>query len=437
MRDTVELEKLGVPTVMVTTSEFAKFARNHAKLLGMPGLRFATLPEAQVHLLTQEELREQAKSIIIPIIKGLSNTQRKRDEEDEVSLSGKMLIYTGSHYSEAYEKMCDHFNKNSLSDGLPVAPPTKEAVKWMLCGAKRPPEELIAELPPRRGIATVEMIAVNAVMAGCQPEHFPIVITAVEAMSDPAFKLGQILATSSSVAPLVIVHGPITKKLKINSGLGILGPGNRANMSIGRAVRLITITLAGSVSGETQMSTLGKWSSYCIAESDHLDIWEPYHMEKGLNKEDNAVTIYPVSAMQGMSMTGNKTAQELIAWMANTIGVVGPRSSDGWGGGSTQILILLNPLSAKIFRKEGWTKDDIRDSLYLKARVPFSIFKYSSLLKSFPDWVKQANDNTFVPVVAGPKSFDIIVGGGENRAHSAYFPSWVPQSQPVTKKIKE
>src|SRR5467141_4953595 len=157
-----------------------------------------------------------------------------------------------------------------VTDGLPVIPPTRERVAAAVAATGREGSELIALVPPNFGRATVEKIAVNAVMAGCRPEYLPVVIAAVEAICDEAFDLHGVSATTNAPAPLVIVNGPIRARLEINSGAGVFGPGWRANATIGRAVRLVCVNLGGARPGVVSMSTLahpGRYT-YCIGEHE-------------------------------------------------------------------------------------------------------------------------------------------------------------------------
>ena len=168
-----------------------------------------------------------------------------------------------------------------VTDGLPVVPPTSERVAAAVAAAGRPADGLVALVPPNFGHATVEKIAVNAVMAGCRPEYLPVVIAGVEAMCDDAFDLHGVAATTNSAAPLFIVNGPVRKRLDFNAGAGVFGPGHRANATIGRALRLIIRNVGGAAAGGITMSTLAHpgYFTYCIAENEEESPWSPLSME--------------------------------------------------------------------------------------------------------------------------------------------------------------
>ncbi len=178
------------------------------------------------------------------------------------------------------------------SDGLPVLPPTRAAVSAMIgaCGLKR--DHVLGTMPPLNGIATVEKIAANAVMAGCLPEYFPLVLAGVTGMLQPGFNLDGVQTTTGNVAPLVIVNGPCRKTLEINCGANVLGQGWRANATIGRAIRFVMTNIGGAVPGLYDKSTVGQPAKYtfCIGENEEENPWESLHVERGFNREADAIS---------------------------------------------------------------------------------------------------------------------------------------------------
>jgi hypothetical protein len=170
-----------------------------------------------------------------------------------------------------------------VTDGLPVVPPTRALVERAVAATERAADDLVAVVPPNYGRATIEKIAINAVMAGCRSEYLPVVVAAVEAVCDDAFDLHGVSATTNAPAPLVIVNGPIRERLEINSGAGVFGPGSRANATIGRALRLVCLNLGGARPGAVSMSTLahpGRYT-YCIGEHEEASPWESLAVEHG------------------------------------------------------------------------------------------------------------------------------------------------------------
>src|SRR3990172_3997996 len=187
----------------------------------------------------------------------------------------------------------EFFEEKGWSDGLPIIPPTEERVARMLAAVKRAPQDVVGAVPPRWAAATVEKIAINAVMAGCKPEYMPTLIACVEAITDTKLNLYALQATTGGPAVMIIINGPIRQRLNVNGGANALGEGWRANATIGRAVRLIQRNLGGSLPGTTCKATLGWPGKYstCIAENEAESPWEPLHVQRGLARETSAVTV--------------------------------------------------------------------------------------------------------------------------------------------------
>lgn len=245
--------------------------------------------------------------------------------------------------------------QNGWTDGLPVVPPTPERVERMLSGTKRPPDELIAPLPPKWGKATIERIAINAVMAGCLPEYLPVVIAAVEAMTDERFNLHGVQVTTSHVAPMVIVNGPIRKQLNINDGFNLFGQGWRANATIGRAVRLICTNIGGALPAELDRAAFGHVGKYtcCIAENEaEENPWKPLHVERGYQPEDNTVTVFAAAGPQSINDHGSNTADGILTTISQNMAAA--------GNSSCETLLVIGTEHAKTIAHDGFTKSDIR-----------------------------------------------------------------------------
>jgi hypothetical protein len=200
-----------------------------------------------------------------------------------------------------------------VTDGLPVVPPTRERVAAAVAASGRAGDALVALVPPNFGRATVEKIAINAVMAGCRPEYFPVVLAAVEAACDPSFNLHGVSTSTHFSSPLIVVHGPIRTRIGLNCSFGVFGPGHRANATIGRALRLVMINVGGVRPGETSMSTFGHPGryTYCIGEHEEASPWPPYHAGRGLAAADSAVTVFAGEAPHGISDHASRTARAL------------------------------------------------------------------------------------------------------------------------------
>lgn len=245
--------------------------------------------------------------------------------------------------------------QNGWTDGLPVVPPTPERVEKMLRGTKRSPDELIAPLPPKWGKATVERIAINAVMAGCLPEYLPVVLTAVEAMIDERFNLHGVQVTTSHVAPMIIVNGPIQKELDINDGFNLFGQGWRANATIGRAVRLICTNIGGALPAELDRAAFGHVGKFtcCIAENEgDENPWIPMHVERGYQPEDSTVTVFAGAGPQSINDHGSNTAEGIL----NTI----CQNMAASGNSKGETLLVIGIEHAKTISGNGFTKSDVR-----------------------------------------------------------------------------
>src|SRR5215475_12880321 len=201
-----------------------------------------------------------------------------------------------------------------VTDGLPVVPPTSERVERAIVASGRSADELIALVAPALGRATVEKIAINAVMAGCRPEYMPVVIAGVEAMCDEGFDLVGVSGTTDAVAPVFVVNGPVRGALDINCGAGVLGPGYRANATIGRALRLVWANLGGARPGQISMSTFGNAARYacCFGENEEASPWEPLHVEHGFPPEVSTIAVLPGEPLQIVTDGESRTAADLL-----------------------------------------------------------------------------------------------------------------------------
>ena len=244
--------------------------------------------------------------------------------------------------------------ENGWTDGLPVVPPTPERVERMLGGTDRDPDELIAAVPPKWGRATVEKVAINAVMAGCKPAYLPLILTAVEAVTSEQFNLHGVQVTTSHVGPMVVVNGPIRKQLEINDGFNLFGQGWRANATIGRALRLVCTNIGGGLPGELDRAAFGHAGKYtcCIAEKEEGSPWQALHVDRGFQADDSTITVFAGAAPQPINDHGNNTAEGILSTIAQNI------DAPGSTGGET--LLVIGVEHAKTISEDGLSKADIR-----------------------------------------------------------------------------
>ena len=251
-----------------------------------------------------------------------------------------------------YDAVQELYLERGWSDGLPITPPTPRRVGAMLSAVSLDPQHVVAQLPPNWGDATVERLAINAVMAGCLPEYLPVIVAGVAAMSDPAFNLYAIQATTHSCAPLFIVNGPIRERLGMNSSSGAYGPGWRANATIGRAVRLALLNIGGGHPGVGDMSTQGAPSkyTYCIAENEEANPWEPLHVERGYSPNQSTVTVVGGEPPHNINDHTGATAEEILTIIAGAMAVTG--ANNAYTGGET--LLALGPEHAATMSADGF-----------------------------------------------------------------------------------
>ena len=315
-----------------------------------------------------------------------------------------------------------------VTDGLPVVPPTAARVATTVAASGRSPDELIAEMPPRFGRATVQKIAINAVMAGCRPDYFPVVLAAVEAMCDDRFCLLGVSGTTDAVAPLVIVNGPIRRALDVNAGAGVFGPGWRANATIGRAVRLCWVNIGGAQPGVISMSTFGGPSRYgaCIGENEEASPWEPLHVEHGFDRQDSTVAVMAAEALQVVADTRSRTAPDLLSTIARSLEVVAHHKAVGLG----DTALVFSPEHAKTLGYDGWSKAQTREFLWRHLQKPVRDLVpgrdggeglSDEMLATFPGG---AQSETLVPKFRTPENLKLLVAGGAAGRFTAIVPGW-------------
>ena len=324
------------------------------------------------------------------------------------------------------------------TDGLPVIPPTRELVQRFVDYLDRDPNEVIAEIPPLGGRATIEKIAANAVMAGCKPEYLPVVITTIQAMMDDRFNVGGMQCSTHMSTPLVIVHGPIRKELDVNAGPNVFGQGWRANATIGRAVKLVLVNIGGSRPGEADKATLGHPGkyTYCIAENEERSPWEPLHVERGLQPTDSAVTVYGAEGPHNINNQMTDSPHTLLLTIASMMANLGSNHPYLMG----ESYVVLCPEHAEVCAKAGWRKADVKQFLFEHARVQHRRLKNGGIYgpetmkyNTWPRWIDRSDDDVMVPICRRADDITIVVAGGPGR-HSAYLPGWASRS--VTRKIE-
>jgi hypothetical protein len=331
--------------------------------------------------------------------------------------------------------------KRGVTDGLPVVPPTSERVARAVAAAGRAGDELIAEVPPAYGRATVERIAINAVMAGCRSEYLPVVIAGVEAMCDDAFDLHGLSGTTDSVAPLFVINGPVRGALEVNCGVGVFGPGWRANATIGRALRLIWQNVGGARPGVISMSTFsqpGRYS-YCVGEWEEQNPWEPLHVTLGFGPADSTVAALAAEPLVVVTAARSRSAENILLTVARTMETIGHAKAVSLG----DTLIVLSPEHARAIAADGWSKARIRRFLWERLHRPLKeLLPGRDGGEGAPDSLLAASrspetDDTPIPKFRSPENLHILVAGGTAGRFTAIVPGWSFPHAPSSLVIKK
>jgi hypothetical protein len=316
------------------------------------------------------------------------------------------------------------------TDGLPVIPPTAERVEAMLGGLAA--DASLGPVPPAMGEATLARVAACAVLAGCRPEYFPVVVAAAQAALDPAFNLHGQAVTTQPAGQLVVVNGPVREAIGLNSGMGALGPGFRANLTIGRALRLLVCLTGGAMPGAMDRSTQGHMGkvSFCIAEDEETSPWEPLHVERGFAADRSVVTVIGSDAPLSISDHRSRTPEDLayiLAWAAASAW-----STNWWPLAEPSVFVIC-PEHAQMFRDAGWTKQRLRQFMFEAVRRPASLLRRGETTPV----VHAARPDEVVPKWASPEAIVLLVAGGEAGRYSAVLgPCTGMGSQIVSREVE-
>jgi hypothetical protein len=326
-----------------------------------------------------------------------------------------------------------------LTDGLPTFPPDRAVVDRLVAGSGLAPDHVIGRIPPRGGVATVEAVAANAVMAGCSPEHMPVVITALEAMLVPAFNLAGVVTTTHPCWPLVIVSGRAVDDLGMATRESLFnGGGSRANLAIGRAVRLVTWNLGGARPREPVQEIMGHPGrlAYCIAEEPSNTPWPSLHEARGVDAPAGAVTVFACEAPQianpwGIATAGNDhVSSQWLDLVADQMCARGNSNTHTMG----EILVVVSPSMARVLATEGWTRERCQEHLWQRARRRLGDIRIgvdgepavdaASAYEWWPDWLDQTDPDAMVPVTWAPDAIHLVVAGADSIPCAAVCPSW-------------
>ncbi len=312
----------------------------------------------------------------------------------------------------------DYAAEQGWSDGFPLMVPTEEKVERMV-EACRGDNEPFPPMSPRRVVPTLQSIAANAVMAGCKPEYFPVVVGAVRAVLNPDYNLHGTLATTHPCAQGIIVNGPIRNELGINCSSNCFGQGTKANATIGRALQLTLLNVGGAKPGMMDRATHGSPAKYsfCFGENEEESPWEPFHVRRGFKADDNVVTLLPSEPPHNINDHSSTTGKGLLKTIAGTISQVGANVISG----DAPYTIVLGPEHAQTIHRDGWTIPDIQQQLYEDSKIHVS--RVSDEQREFykERTTELVNDHYYLS--RSPEDIQILVAGGPGK-HSAYIPTF-------------
>jgi hypothetical protein len=323
----------------------------------------------------------------------------------------------------------EYFYQKGWTDGLPIVPPTKERIYEMLKSVNMEPETIVGGIPERDRVFTAELVAINAVMAGCLPGYFPVVMAAVQAISEPEFGLHGPSASTHGAAIMIAINGPIVEQIGLNAGANAFAPGNRANATIGRAIRLLMMNVGGSP--EFDRSTLGTPAKFSFCFAEQKTDWTPLHVQRGFHENDSTVTVFACEGPNQMQNHGSLKGEYILRIMADRMSALGTFNI----GSETEMAVVLCPEHYQHLHKQGWSKQSVQQYLYENAKRSISDMKRGGIIDA-P--IVESDDHIFKYAVPSPEQILLMVAGGEAGRFSACMPGWFSykQSKAVTKSIK-
>lgn len=429
---------------------FAADAKSAAVDNGMPKVRCREMSSAKFYKLRGDikTIRPMVEAIFDDLIDALITPLTPEEAnpiQEKIEDDGETGVTVTS---ESYRVVLEEFNQiylnNRWGDGLPLVPPTKEAVDWMLSGTSRNPYEVLGTINPKHGIATIEKIAINAVMAGAKPEYLPVIIAVMECLADETFDDLHILASAGSFNLLTVVSGPIVEEIGMEGGIGFMGHGWRSNNTIGRAIRLSTLNIGRTWPGINDMALTGRSSPhtfFTICENTELSQWEPYHTSRGFKIEDSCVTVASVRGESQLShfyggMINTWTAEGVLERIVEDLlrrtrqglliwGTKGVGKYPGSGVGATRPMVILFPELVAEYKKMGYDQKGLQDEIYRQVSVPYEELdqqEVRSIRTAIELGVIPANRKEVfeavlipgarVPMLISPEDLHLFVAGG-------------------------
>jgi hypothetical protein len=438
-----------VPAFALVSTAFIRQAHAIARSLGIAGTWLAEYPGV-IPNDSAEVLERKVREHLVPsLLEGFTSPVESVAERSDPS--PKAVVLSGT-----LDDVQEYYTEQLWTDGLPIVPPTHDRVEAFLRHTERDPDEVIGILPPELREASVWSVAVNGVMAGCRPEYFPVLLAAVEAIADPAFRLEDAGATPGW-EPIVILSGTLAATLNFNSKGGALRVGRQANASVGRFLRLYMRNVAGlrTPPGDTDKAAIGLNFNVALAENDEAINqlgWQPFRVDCGFNLEDDVVTVQSVVAISPHVYSGGSGAVEhlepIVRFMAGTLG---PMASSAVAFQRSHPLLVMSPAVAQAIAEAGWGKNEIRQHLYDNLKIDARWLERYGLHASgaetslahyvnergAPAHYATSDDPTrLVPILIRPEWTSIVVAGEPGRNQSRIYANNHEQGAPVSKKVR-
>lgn len=336
------------------------------------------------------------------------------------------------------DRVHEEFFARGWTDGLPVIPPTPDLVDAMMDAGGLPNDGVLGSIPQRQVSVTVEQAAVSSVMAGCLPEYFPVVIAALSAMLDPGFRPHAAITTTGGTAQCIVVSGPIAERIGMNGKANALGSGNRANATIGRAVRLVAMNVLEARPGVRDASNMGHPGKYtfCFAEDPPPAPWGPLRTELGYTMEDTTVTVLAAEGPHQVANFLNSTGEGVLRTFAAAM-----RNPATYGAGKKhQVAIVMGPDHVAACIQDGWSREAVREFLAEQSRITADELLASGVLLEVGnqhDMIPE--DDGKLPTIETPDDILLVTAGGWGAGWSAYIPVWAPKihSRMTTRAVRE
>ena len=457
----VALEKAGIPVVGIVARSFVRAWQSCVDGWGQPSTAFVTIPHAttgQQPDFICKMVDEQVDAIIRGLTQ-LSPAPARSNGAGSTARAAETFTVEMDDSPAGLDAVNCFLAERDWSDGMPVFPPTPAAVEQMLQGTRRQPQEVLMVMEPGFGLATVEKIAINAVMAGCRPEQFPVLLAAIDCLAQPQMNHRDMQVSGHTEAPMILVNGPIARKAGINFGTTAMGPGlvNRANTAIGRALRLCLINIGYCKAGAGDPNFIGLPSKFgmCIAENEETSPWPPYHVDRGFQRDQSAVTVVSVTGPTDIIDAGSRSPEDTLNNIASMMfyrNAGGGAWLRGWqsaqvGHTSRRVPyqgpyhpIILSPSRAVILAEAGMSKQDAQEWLHRNCRVSLKSVlagrgaprDASGRWLHHPELQHLENDpEATVPALESPEQYLLFVSGGSTHYAHFFYGTYGIASTPV------